>query len=95
MIKFGETPGCKACLGKGSKHTDACRKRFAELLKKEREELAARKTSRNHDKQLHRLICYVDSSKTHRLVGTIRDDPCELHLAPYVDAMLSQHLGGI
>ena len=36
IIKFGETPGCKACLGKGSKHTDACRKRFAELLKKER-----------------------------------------------------------
>ena len=44
IIKFGETPGCKACLGKNSKHTDACRKRFAELLKKEREELAARKT---------------------------------------------------
>ena len=44
IIKFGETPGCKACLGKGSKHTDACRKRFAELLKKDREELAARKT---------------------------------------------------
>ena len=44
IIKVGETPGCKACLGKGSKHIDACRKRFAELLKKEREELAARKT---------------------------------------------------
>ena len=29
IIKFGETPGCKACLGKGSKHTDACRERFA------------------------------------------------------------------
>ena len=44
------------------------------------------KWSRNHDKQLHRLICYIDSSKTHRLVGTIRDDPRELHLALYVDA---------
>ena len=44
------------------------------------------KWSRNHDKQLHRLICYIDSSKTHRLVGTIRDDPSELHLALYVDA---------
>ena len=44
------------------------------------------KWSRNHDKQLHRLICYIDSSKTHRLVGTIRDDPGELHLALYVDA---------
>ena len=44
------------------------------------------KWSRNHDKQLHRLICYIDSSKTHRLVGTIRDDTGELHLALYVDA---------
>ena len=44
------------------------------------------KWSRNHDKQLHRSICYIDSSKTHRLVGTIRDDPSELHLALYVDA---------
>ena len=38
IIKLGETPGCKACLGKGSKHTDA------KLLKEQREELAARKT---------------------------------------------------
>ena len=39
------------------------------------------KWSRNNDKQLHRLICYVNTSKNHRLVGTIRDDPRELHLA--------------
>ena len=44
IIKFGETPGCKACLGKNRKHTDACRERFAKLLKEQREELAARKT---------------------------------------------------
>ena len=44
------------------------------------------KWSRNNDKQLHRLICYVNTSKNHRLVGTIRDDPRELHLALYVDA---------
>ena len=44
------------------------------------------KWSRNHDKQLHRLICYTDSSKAHRLVETVRDDPRELHLALYVDA---------
>ena len=44
------------------------------------------KWSRNIDKQLHRLICYINSSKTRRLVGTIRDDPRELHLALYVDA---------
>ena len=44
------------------------------------------KWSRNNDKQLHRLICYVNSSKTHRLVGSVRDEPRELHLALYVDA---------
>ena len=33
IIKFAETPGCKACLGKGSKYTDACREGFAKLLK--------------------------------------------------------------
>ena len=44
IIKFGETAGCKACLGKNSKHTDACRERFAKLLEEQREELAARKT---------------------------------------------------
>ena len=45
------------------------------------------KWSRNHDKQLHRLVAdQHKSSKTHRLVGTVRDDPRELHLALYVDA---------
>ena len=44
------------------------------------------KWSRNNDKQLHRLICYINSSKTHRLAGTIHDDPRDLHLALYVDA---------
>ena len=44
------------------------------------------KWSRNNDKHLHRLICYINSSKTHRLVGIIHDDPRELHLALYVEA---------
>ena len=33
IIKFSETPGSKACLGKSSMHTDAGRKGFAKLLK--------------------------------------------------------------
>ena len=49
IIKFGETPGCKACLGKNTKHTDACRERFAKLLKEQREESAARKTPRGSE----------------------------------------------
>ena len=44
------------------------------------------KWSRNNDKQLHRLICYIDTTKTYRLVGQVGDDPRELHLALYVDA---------
>ncbi|CAE6942204.1 RE1 [Symbiodinium sp. CCMP2592] len=44
------------------------------------------KWSRNDDKKLLRLISYIDSTKTHRLVGTVSDGPRELHLALYVDA---------
>ena len=44
------------------------------------------KWSRNNDKQLHRLICYINTTKTYRLVGQVGDDPRELHLALYVDA---------
>ena len=43
MIKFGETPGCKACRGGAPKHTDACRARFAELVRVEKEEAAAKR----------------------------------------------------
>ena len=42
------------------------------------------KWSRNNDKQLHRLICYINTTKTYRLVGQVGDDPRELHLALYV-----------
>ena len=44
------------------------------------------KWSRNNDKQLHRLICYINTTKTYRLVGQVGDDPRELRLALYVDA---------
>eukprot|EP00439_Symbiodinium_sp_Y106_P039865 s7759_g4.t2 len=44
------------------------------------------KWSRNDDKKLLRLISYIESTKTHRLVGTVSDGPRELHLALYVDA---------
>ena len=43
VIKFGETPGCKACRGGAPKHTDACRARFAELVRVEKEEAAAKR----------------------------------------------------
>ena len=44
IIKFKETPGCKACAGHASSryHTDECRKRFAELVESEKEEAKAK-----------------------------------------------------
>ena len=45
IIKFKETPGCKACAGHTRNHTDACRKRFADLVESEKEEAKARKVA--------------------------------------------------
>ena len=44
------------------------------------------KWSRNNDRQAHRLICYIDSTKYHRLVGHVNDCPDDLKLSLYVDA---------
>ena len=38
IIKWKETPGCKACKGLASKHTDECRERFSRLVEAERKE---------------------------------------------------------
>ena len=38
IIKWKETPGCKACKGMASKHTDECRERFSRLVEAERKE---------------------------------------------------------
>lgn len=40
----------------------------------------------NCDKQLHRLICYLDSSRDFKLTGYVNDDPKELELRLFVDA---------
>ena len=47
---------------------------------------AVQKWSRNHDRQLARLIAYIHSTTHYRLVGVIKDDPQNLHLALYADA---------
>ena len=44
------------------------------------------KWTRNCDKALHRLICYIHSTPGHRLVGTVGDPPEALRLRLYVDA---------
>ena len=44
IIKFKETPGCKACYGKAAVHTPECRKRFTELVEKERKEKEERRS---------------------------------------------------
>ena len=44
------------------------------------------KWSRNCDKQLHRLVCYINSTVNSTLVGTVQDSTEDLHLSLYVDA---------
>ena len=44
IIKFKETFGCKACYGKAAIHTPECRKRFTELVEKERKEKEERRS---------------------------------------------------
>ena len=44
IIKFKETPVCKACYGKAVIHTPECRKRFTELVEKERKEKEERRS---------------------------------------------------
>ena len=42
--------------------------------------------TKNHDKMLHRLMCYLNSTPEYRLVGKVRDPPEALWLRLYVDA---------
>ena len=44
IIKFKETPRCKACYGKASMHTPEGRKHFTELVEKERKEKEERRS---------------------------------------------------
>ena len=43
VIKFSETPGCKACERKTRYHTAECRKRFARLVEEEKADLLAKR----------------------------------------------------
>ena len=42
--------------------------------------------SRNDDKRLYRLVCYLDTTVTHNLTGRVGDPPECLELRLYVDA---------
>jgi len=45
--------------------------------------------SKNDDRRLFRLICYINSTKDFRLVGAVHDEPKDLKLRLYVDADFS------
>ena len=47
------------------------------------------KWSRNQDKQLFRLICYMNSTSHYRLTGKVGDPPDKLKLLLFVDADLA------
>ena len=40
----------------------------------------------NDDKRMYRLLCYINSTKDHKLVGRVGDDAAKLKLRLYVDA---------
>ena len=42
--------------------------------------------SKNDDRQLYRLMCYIHSSLEYTMTGTINDPPSDLRLELYVDA---------
>ena len=44
------------------------------------------KWSRNCDKALFRLVCYIHSTLGHRLIGTVGDSAADIWLRLYVDA---------
>ena len=44
------------------------------------------KWSRNDDKRLYRLVCYLNSTVEHMLSGTVQDPPEKLQLSLFVDA---------
>ena len=45
--------------------------------------------SRNDDKRVYRLICYLNTTKEYRLIGRVSDPPSALSLRLYVDADFS------
>ena len=45
--------------------------------------------SKNDDKRLYRLMCYMNSSAHYRLVGRVNDPPDKLKLLLFVDADFS------
>ena len=45
--------------------------------------------SRNDDKRLHRMVCYLDSSAHYMLTGKVNDPPELLKLLLFVDADFS------
>ena len=47
------------------------------------------KWSKNQDKQLFRLICYMDSTSHYRLSGKVGDPSDKLKLLLFVDANLA------
>ena len=51
IIKFKETPGCRACTGHSKIHSAECKKRFSELVSADRAEAAAKSAAKTESKE--------------------------------------------
>ena len=51
IIKFKETPGCRACAGHSKIHSAECKKRFSELVSADRAEAAAKSAAKTESKE--------------------------------------------
>ena len=84
----GELAG-DAC-GVLTKNLYAARLRRPDLLKPINElAKSVTKWTRNHDRQLWRLMCYMKSTRDFQLEGVVNNKPEDLHLQLFVDADFS------
>ena len=51
IIKFKETPGCRACTGHSKIHSAECKNRFSELVSADRAEAAAKSAANSESKE--------------------------------------------
>ena len=51
IIKFKETPGCRACTGHSKIHSAECKKRFSELVSADRAEASAKSAAKTESKE--------------------------------------------
>ena len=81
IIKFKETPGCRACAGHSRAHSVECRKRFSELVSSHRAE-----AEKALQKLSPRSISKVDTDGDEELARAIHTSELDKDVAREFDA---------